>query len=188
MNYITEVIFRLANKIRSILLSIIGRKNSQTDLIHMTLSSSNYVKSKIKVPTGYKIRQFEDKDIIKYYLMLFRSDIGLCSIHYWKKHILSNGFFVVEDVGKNKLVGAIFAAESPRCLTSKTGTIEFLVLDPSNDWLSAVTRPVLAYCLAALATERLLNENFYSNEVFCTNVVKNMYKKLGWKEVEREEI
>lgn len=188
VHYFVEIIFRFLFRARLIAQKVCFKDSTKGKLIFMFLPSEAGCKVKMELPSGFTMRNYRAGDIIDFYKILYRSNIGSCSISYWKRYILSDGFFVVECDRDKRMVGAVFAAKNPRHKITEAGTLEYLIIDPSYNWTSSIHKAMLAYCLALKATERLRKEGFVTNEVYCTNEVRGMYKKLGWQEVSSNNI
>lgn len=181
--YIIEFIFRLISLIRLRLIApIIGKKNDLT-LTPMKIAFDDYIECKFNLPEEYLIRQFKEQDFFRYFLFLFRVNMGHCSLLYWKNYILPGGFFIVEEVKTGAIIGSEFVARDPTALEGNKGSVEWLATDPSHKGKTIVWRGIIAYILASRSTKRLLEENYTINVVNCTPIVIQMYEKLGWKRI-----
>ena len=112
-------------------------------------------------------------------------DIGFCPISYWKSFILPDGFLVVEKSATKKIVGAGFAAIYPGSEYDEIGTLEWLAVDPKVFGLGI--GPIIASHLS----KRLIKKNFkkirLNTQRYRKNVI-SMYKKMGWKVVEENNL
>ena len=161
---------------------IIGKKNDLT-LTTMTIASDDYIECKFNLPEEYLIRQFKEQDFFRYFLFLFRVNMGHCSLLYWKNYILPGGFFIVEEIKTGAIIGSEFVAHDPKALEGARGSVEWLATDPSHKGTTIVWRGIIASILASRSTKRLLQENYTINEVNCTPIVIQMYERLGWKRI-----
>ena len=179
--YTIEFIFKILSAVRLRLIHpIMGRKKDNT-LTTLNISHDDFIECNFKLPQEYLIRPLKEQDFLRYYFFMFRVNMGHCSLLYWKDYVLRECFFVVEDIKTGRIVASEFVARNPLDSTGNSGILGFLATDPHHKGATIVWRALIAYCLASNSTKRLLEEGFAINEVVCTNVVINMYEKLGWK-------
>jgi len=150
--------------------------------IELTLNPKNFKKLNFKLPKGYNLRFFSEKDSFQFHLLLLKVDMGFCPISYWKKFIIPNGFLVVEKSKTKKIVGVGFAAVHPNSIFDEIGTIEWLAADPKVFGLG------IGPIIVSYLSEMLIKENFKKIRVNTQRYRKNvisMYEKMGW-EIEKK--
>ncbi len=179
--YIIEFLSRCLSAARRRLIDPIMGKKKDNTLTTLNISHDDFIECNFKLPEEYLIRQFKEQDFLRYYLFLFRVNMGHYSLIYWKDYILPECFFIVEDIKTGRIVGSEFVARNPSDLEGDNGMLGLLATDPYHKGATIVWRAIIAYFLASKSTKRLLEEGFAVNEVVCTNAVIKMYEKLGWK-------
>ena len=129
------------------------------------------------VPVGYTLRQFNASDKDKYFALLESSGITSCSLDYWEKHILPEGFFVVEHNETGALVATCMASHHPTIRHRRAGNLGWLAVDPKHRGRQ------LGCLVSAAVTARLLEGGYrrlyLGTQDFRYAAIK-IYLKLGW--------
>ncbi len=174
---IFEFIFKVISTI-NIRLSLILKKNSSHESdIEMILKPEDFTKLNFNLPSDYKLRYFCEEDLLSFYLLMTKINMGFCPLSFWKKYILPGGFFVVEDINKNKIIGTGFAAIHPESMENEVGTLEWLACHPDYGGIG------IGSLISTKISERLIDEEFKTIRLTTQKHRKkaiSMYEKLGW--------
>lgn len=68
---------------------------------------------RVDLPTAFILRTYQARDEEEYFQLLQRAGMVRCPLHYWLKHVLSDGFVVIEDKSTGRLVASCFASHQP---------------------------------------------------------------------------
>ena len=91
-----------------------------------------YQLSEIILSSEYRLRQFDfnsKSDVLQFNDLILRTGMGPCPLDFWSKKILPSGFFVVEYIPNQLLVGTCFASHLPISRHPCGGNLGFLVVD-----------------------------------------------------------
>lgn len=131
----------------------------------------------IEIPKGYLLRQFEGKDKEHHESLMEITGMGYCSLHYWQKHILPSGFFVVEHKQTGKIVASCFASHHPTKRHAAGGNLGWLAVDPQHQGLG------LGRLVSVQVTRRLI-DGYYRNIYLETHDHRlgaiKVYLSIGW--------
>lgn len=126
----------------------------------------------------YKLRNFVvENDLISYQQLLKVTEMGECPLDYWFKHILPNGFFVVEHITTKTIVGACFASHHPSERHPFAGNLGWLAVRPDHRGHK------IAQVLVEQVVIRLLNAGY--NRIYLETHDHRvpailLYFKTGW--------
>jgi mycothiol synthase len=133
---------------------------------------------KVMTPrAGYTLRQFNTNDKEKYSMLLSSCELLGFSFSYWEKHILPNGFFVVEHNATGVLVAGCMAAHHPTIRHHRAGTLGWLAVDPKHRGRG------LGGAVSSAVTARLLEvgyQRLYLETQDIRLAAIKIYLKLGW--------
>ena len=160
-----------------ILWAINGRPKSPEllEMIWPTNKSNNILE--VMVPSDYILRNFTENDKEAYFSLLNKAGMSTCPLNYWEKHILPDGFFVVEDKVSHDLVAACFASHHPTERHPYAGNFGWLAADPSHSGRG------LGYCVSAAVTNRLLKAGYkriYLETHDFRKAAIKIYLRMGW--------
>jgi mycothiol synthase len=131
-----------------------------------------------EVPCGYNLRQYRVSDEKEYQRLISAAGMEFCPLWYWERHILPEGFFVVECVRSRQIVAACFASHHPSIRHFRGGNLGWLAVDPSH-------RGKGLGCLVATEVTRRLTEAGYKNIYLETHDHRlsaiKIYLTMGWK-------
>ena len=172
-----EFAFRLISTINRRLSIIVKKSSSDESDIEMILIPENFTKLNFNLPRNYKLRYFCEEDLFDFYMLMTKINMGFCPLSFWKNYILPGGFFVVEDINKNKLIGAGFAAIHPESMDNEVGTLEWLACHPDYGGGG------IGSLISTKISERLIEEGFkkirLTTQIHRKKAI-SMYEKLGW--------
>lgn len=131
----------------------------------------------ISLSSGYQLRQFKPDDQKAYFELLEAAGMSSCSLEYWEKHILPNGFFVIENEENGKLVATCMASHYPTPRHPRAGNFGWLAADPAHKGHH------LGYSVAAAVTARLIAGGYLriylGTHDFRLPAIK-IYLNMGW--------
>lgn len=126
---------------------------------------------------GYRLRQFDSKDTPHYYEMFAAAGMGHPPLDYWDKHLLPDGFFIVEHVASNALAAACFASHHPTPRHPRGGNFGWLAVDPKHRGQQ------LGHAISAAVTGRLISAGYqriYLETLDFRLAAIAIYLKMGW--------
>lgn len=126
----TNIALRIVNKIKYVI-----KKPKEEFLLEMIWPSDEDLEtSEPTIGSDYILRIFDaEKDTEKYKQLLLNTEMGSCPLEsYWLNHILPDGFFIVEQLSTNKIVGACFASHHPSKRHSFAGNLGWLAVDSTH--------------------------------------------------------
>lgn len=109
----------------------------------------------VRVPEGYRLRQFEERDADQYLALLAATDLGRWDAERFaqvRRTILPGGFFVIEHEGSGRLVATALAQHNPRPHHPFGGEVGWVAADPLHAGRGlgrAVTAAAIGRLLAA---------------------------------------
>ncbi|MDP1604392.1 MAG: GNAT family N-acetyltransferase [Legionella sp.] len=131
----------------------------------------------VNVPEGYCLRQFDDADTQNYYDLFARASMEKPPLDYWRKHLLPEGFFVIEHQASKTIVAACFASHHPTARHPQAGNFGWLAVDPAYRGRN------LGQAISAAVTARLI-EGGYKRIYLETHDFRlpaiAIYLKMGW--------
>ena len=131
----------------------------------------------VSVPSGYRIRQFEAADEEAYYDLLASASMERCSLAYWNRYILPEGFFLIESEEACEVVAACFASHQPTERHPQAGNFGWLAANPSHSGKG------LGLAISAAVTERLIRGGYkriyLETHDFRLPAIK-IYLSMGW--------
>lgn len=131
----------------------------------------------INLSKEYELRQFQSTDIDKYFQLFAAAGMEKPPLHYWEKHLLPNGFFVIEHKETQALVAACFASHHPTTRHVRAGNFGWLAVDPAHRGQGlgqAITAAVTARLLSAGYQRLYLETHDYRLPAIA------IYLKMGW--------
>jgi ribosomal protein S18 acetylase RimI-like enzyme len=131
----------------------------------------------VHIPDGYLLRQFESKDRQNYFDLFVAADMEKPPLEYWEKHLLPNGFFVIEHQESGALVAACFASHHPTTKHVQAGNFGWLAVDPKHRGRK------LGQAVASAVTARLISAGY--NRIYLETHDHRLpaiaiYLKMGW--------
>ena len=131
----------------------------------------------VVVPSGYRMRQFEAVDEEAYYDLLASASMERCSLAYWNRHILPEGFFLIESEKTGELVAACFASHHPTVRHPQAGNFGWLAANPRHSGKG------LGLAVSAAVTDRLVRGGYkriyLETHDFRLPAIK-IYLSMGW--------
>ena len=146
-------------------------------MLEMVWPSSRKDLPEVFLPHGYTLRQFVPDDCVDYDRLMVAAGMELCPLAYWHRHILPDGFFVIESDNNGQLVAGCFASHHPTDRHQRAGNLGWLAVDPDHDGKG------LGRAVSAAVTARLI-EGGYSNIYLETHDHRlpaiKIYLAMGW--------
>ena len=146
-------------------------------LLEMAWSQERTEKPEVSVPAGYTLRQYRPQDREAYDRLMAAAGMEPCSLAYWDRHILPDGFFVIECESSKQLVAACFASHHPTDRHPRAGNFGWLAADPAHGGKG------LGRAVSAAVTARLI-EGGYKNIYLETHDHRlpaiRIYLSMGW--------
>ncbi|KTD24323.1 Acetyltransferase (GNAT) family [Legionella lansingensis] len=133
--------------------------------------------SGIQVPEEYRLRQFRSDDTQSYLKLFIAAGMEEPPLHYWDKHLLPEGFFVIEHEPSNAIVAACFASHHPTPRHPRAGNFGWLAVDPTHRGRK------LGQAVAAAVTSRLVAGGYrriYLETHDHRLPAIAIYLKMGW--------
>ena len=131
----------------------------------------------VKVAAGYALRQYEPGDLAQYVALLHAAELDMPRLDYWERHILPDGFFVIQEDASKRLVAACFASLHPVPRHPRAGNLGWLAAHPGHQGKG------LGYAVSAAVTARLLRAGYrrlyLETHDFRLPAIK-LYLRLGW--------
>jgi mycothiol synthase len=132
----------------------------------------------INLADGYHIRQFECRDTENYFNLFAMAGMEKPPLDYWEKHLLPDGFFVIEEKASGALVAACFASHHPSLRHPKAGNFGWLAVHPDHRGRR------LGQSVSAAVTSRLIAGGYrriYLETHDHRLPAIAIYLKMGWK-------
>jgi len=131
----------------------------------------------LSLSSGFRLRQYRPDDNMAHNKLLDVAGLSSFSPEYWEKHILPNGFFIIEEINSGKIVATCMASHHPTPRHPRAGNFGWLAADPQYKGKN------LGYSVAAAVTSRLLaggySRIFLETHDFRLPAIK-IYLKMGW--------
>jgi mycothiol synthase len=131
----------------------------------------------VSVEDGYNLRQYTDGDQDAYFNLLTAAGMEQCSFKYWEKHILPNGFYLIECDQTKDIVAACFASHHPTVRHVRAGNFGWLAADPKHSGRG------LGKAVSSAVTARLVNAGyeqiFLETHDYRLPAIK-IYLSMGW--------
>ena len=131
----------------------------------------------ILVPEGYRIRHYESADAQEHERLFAVAGEAPCPMDYWEKHLLPDGFFVIEHAASKTLVASCFASHRPSPRHPRAGNLGWLVADPAHRGRK------LGQAATAAVTARLIAAGYrriYLETQDFRLAAINIYLRMGW--------
>ena len=157
-------------------LRLVDRPEAQPALLEM-IWPTGLRSPEVSVAPGYRLRQFEPRDADRYRALLAFAQMDEPRMQYWEKHILPNGFFVIEHEGSRALVACCFASHHPAPRHPRAGNLGWLASDPAHKGkgLGRAAASAVTACLV----ERGYHRIYLETHDFRLPALK-VYLQMGW--------
>lgn len=171
-----NVIYRVIAKVKSKVLSNSSVNMPQLDL-EMILPPENLIEKEYTLDPDYALRQYEPRDYQNFMSLIAFSDLAGCSLQYWDKQVLPDGFFIIIHEPTGKIVGACMAAHHPKPRHPLGACLGWLAVDPAHRG-----KGIGAY-LTGRVMNRIIQAGykrvFLGTQDFRLSAIKT-YLRLGW--------
>jgi len=171
-----NVIHRVILKLKSLIFPNSAGYSPQLDL-EMILPSKNLIEMQYTLHTDYELRQYQSDDYSNFMSLIAGSDLTGCSLDYWNKQVLPDGFFIIIHKASGSIVGACMAAHHPKPRHPLGGCLGWLAVDPGHRGKG------IGIFLTGIVMNRLIRAGykriFLGTQDFRLSAIKT-YLKLGW--------
>ncbi|MEY8213998.1 MAG: GNAT family N-acetyltransferase [Colwellia sp.] len=131
----------------------------------------------VSVCDGYTLRQYHEADKNAYFKLLASAGMDPCSFNYWDKHILPDGFYLIECDQTREIVAACFASHHPVERHERAGNFGWLAASPQHSGKG------LGGAVSSAVTSRLIRAGYQhiylETHDFRLPAIK-IYLSMGW--------
>jgi mycothiol synthase len=170
------IMARFFSKVKYIL-SGKSRKGTTASDLEMILPNEYVVDKKYELHNEYLIRQYNEIDYIQFMNLINSSDLSGCSLDYWNKQVLPDGFFIIEHKASGNIVGACLAAHHPNARHPLAGCLGWLAVNPEHR--GKKIGEFLTFCVMERLIKSGYKRIFLGTQDHRLAAIKT-YLKLGW--------